>query len=448
MVVKTSTSLAYGACQFGASAMQSLFITYYVVLYLDVYKLDAAWFFAGEALFLVWNALNDPLFGFWLRGESISRRLAALNGGGSLWVLSFAAFFLVPPQTAPWLVGVHFVAALLLYDTFLSYVILVHASLLADISSDPDQRASCNAWASACSVLGALTVFGANMLWDAGDMVSFRVFCLCCALLSLGSMQLSFVLLSKRHGGDDGGAATAAAASVAAASKGGDGLDLWAFWSELRGHTNFWAFAGVNLVQVFNCHFNSNFLAGSLDRLLVAWGRPRQSGLLAAAALLPHVVVIAVAPLLRRLGAPRLLQLLAVLKIAISLTAFVFLLPAQSAPVWVAVFFLANKVFTETMCRHGNLVVADLIDEDSQLHPLRVQSRSSLYFGAIALFTKPGQAMAAMVGWGAFATGSGAEGQLQVFRYATLVPAACGALQLVCWRFFKAGDGKEMLKVV
>jgi Na+/melibiose symporter-like transporter len=283
-VMSRHIPFAYGCVSFGASAMQSLFITYYVTLYLSVYQLSSAWFFFGETVFLIWNSLNDPLFGVLLRSQSIRDRLPALNGGGALWVLSFALFFLLPLPASPVLVGVHFLAALLLYDTFLSYVLLVHASLLADICSNPIQRASCNAWSSGCSIFGSCFVFIANVLWNESDIASFRMFCLVVAFLSLLSFQISYSMLQDLN---DPEMAEPVVLNAPEPS-------LKDFASDLLSHRNFWVFAGVNLLQVFNCHFNSNFLALSMNQMLSpGFSASTVSFLLSLTAILPHVVVVA-----------------------------------------------------------------------------------------------------------------------------------------------------------
>jgi hypothetical protein len=54
-------------------------------------------------------------------------------------------------------------------------------------------------------------------------------------------------------------------------------------------------------------------------------------------------------------------------------------------------------VFTEGCCKLLNLVVSDLIDEDSVLHS-RETSISALIFGTTNLFTKPGQSLAPLIG--------------------------------------------------
>lgn len=178
------------------------------------------------------------------------------------------------------------------------------------------------------------------------------------------------------------------------------------------------------------------------------WNSTSISSILSMAAIFPHVLVVGLAPVLHRVGVKRVLEGLALAKLLIGAGAFWFLVPGESHSFNIAVFFLANKVFNEAMCRHGNLVVADLIDEDLAEHPALNVSRSSLYFGAIALFTKPGQALAAMVGWQVLGV-DGPVSSSVLYRYSTLVPVVCGAMQLGLWRLFRQrGAMVENLKVV
>lgn len=185
------------------------------------------------------------------------------------------------------------------------------------------------------------------------------------------------------------------------------------------------------------------------------------SSLFVLAALLPHVVVVALAPLLLRIGLHSLLRGLFSLKVTLSV---VFYLWWGDAPLALAAFLMLNKIMTETICRHGNLVVAELVDEgsarvkrgavvertdaclpDMALHR-RVESRSSLLYGAAALFSKPGQATAAMVGWFIFRD-NGDAAALRATDLAgpvLLVPALCGAAQLLLWQMYRPrrdGDG-------
>lgn len=45
------------------SIMQTIFMFYYVRVFHVVFEIDAYWFGIAQALFMVWNSINDPLFG-------------------------------------------------------------------------------------------------------------------------------------------------------------------------------------------------------------------------------------------------------------------------------------------------------------------------------------------------------------------------------------------------
>lgn len=431
---------AYGLASFAASAMQSLFVTYYVSLYADVYHLDNAGFLVGESVFLIWNSLNDPLFGYLMRGWSVRRRLPVLSSGGSLWVFSFALFFLLPAGTSPWVIGCHFAGCLLLYDAFLSCVLIVHASLLADISNDPVERAQCVAWSSGWSILGSCSVFGANFFFDPRDAVPFRIFCLVVALAALLALQLSFITLSRTGRVE---AAERERGERAILATDDEHLTVGAFVRDVRGQRNFWLFVGVNLLQVFNCHYNSNFLTSSVTRFIGELSRSSVSMLLAAAAVGPHVVVVMLAPMLRQVGVAALLEALFVVKVVVGVLG-ALLAPNSSGSGLFVLFFLANKIFTEVICRHGNLFVAELIDESVVAAPPRAESRASMYYGAVALLTKPGQALAAVAGWFLVRTVTTDD---RLFLCVALLPVACGMLQLALFSRVTRAE-RRTLKIV
>lgn len=61
-----SKELAYGAVSFSSAAMHNIFITYYVHFFMEVFRVGDQWFYIGEIIFMIWNSLNDPLFGYLL----------------------------------------------------------------------------------------------------------------------------------------------------------------------------------------------------------------------------------------------------------------------------------------------------------------------------------------------------------------------------------------------
>lgn len=188
-------------------------------------------------------------------------------------------------------------------------------------------------------------------------------------------------------------------------------------------------------------HFNSNYLALALAAASFEATLVSTSTLFAAAAIVPHVLVVLVAPLLVWGGLYGLMWGLYAWKVLLC-CAFYALGWSQAA---LATFLMLNKVTSEVVCRHGNLVVAELVDEDTQRHH-RTESRASLVYGALALLSKPGQGLAALVGWRLFGTASASS--LHVWRVALAVPLLCGAAQLILWQFVSLPKKPAQLKHV
>lgn len=131
-------------CQFGSTILHTTFMFYYVKIFLNVYHVNERWFDVAQILFLFWNALNDPLFGYlqnsnnnWMR----NRRKVILYGS-PLFALSFLLpwFPWTGPDGANWLIGVHLIVSLYIYDGMFSFVLLAWCSLFAEITTDHSNR--------------------------------------------------------------------------------------------------------------------------------------------------------------------------------------------------------------------------------------------------------------------------------------------------------------------
>ena len=129
------------------------------------------------------------------------------------------------------------------------------------------------------------------------------------------------------------------------------------------------------------------------------------------------------------------------------------------------IFFLfivfSNRVFTEGTCKLLNLIISDLVDEDFVLHN-RKQAISALIFGTSALFSKPGQTLAPLIGTWLLAEQTGhslfysddlwasssnsrtsfhdsTNNMLRwgCFYVLVYIPIACACIQILAWTRFK-----------
>ena len=139
--------LFFNLSAFGVGICNAVFNIYYVKLYLDHYKVNPVYFYWAQLVFLIWNALNDPLLAY-LQDVSRfklfrSRKLSLYHG----------AFWLVATFLLPWYewytllpfshdvnVGLHLCLTLSAYDTMFTYIGLAQSAAFAELSQAQEVR--------------------------------------------------------------------------------------------------------------------------------------------------------------------------------------------------------------------------------------------------------------------------------------------------------------------
>ncbi|XP_069836298.1 transmembrane protein 180 [Dendropsophus ebraccatus] len=476
------TAVLYGSLSFFLSVLHNVFLLYYVDTFVSVYKIDKLSFWIGETIFLIWNSLNDPLFG-WLSDQVflntkqssvdistpdvVLKRLGALSRNGPLFALSFLAFWVSWAHP-----GLQFLICLCLYDSFLTMVDLNHNALLADLAVSAAERTRLNFHCSLFSAIGSLSVFASYTVWNKEDFFSFRIFCVILASVSALGFTVSTWLLRQRFqpGGKSADSQDCLLKElyVDQSDSPEKKITLLEYLKQLSRHRNFLWFVCMNLVQVFHCHFNSNFFPLFLehllsDRISISTG----SFLLGISYIAPHLNNMYFLSLCRKYGVYSVVRWLFILKLALSV---VMLLAGPDQIYLLCIFIASNRVFTEGTCKLLNLVVTDLVDEDFVLHR-RKQAASALMFGMVALVTKPGQTLAPLIGTWLLCVYTGydifqrdamnninTELQMDPSRVMTatlrqgcfyllvFIPITCALLQIVTWSHFTL-RGKRLLAV-
>ena len=395
--------VAYGCLALFISLLNNVFLLFYVATFVNVFQIDSLSFWIGETIFLVWNSVNDPVFG-WLsdrqslceggsmQKESIVlRRVRALSINGPLFAASFLLFwFPILP------ISIQFSLSLCLFDSFLTMVDLHHQALLADITINDNQRATLNSYCSRFSALGSLSVFVSYSLWDKHDMATFRIFCMALSVFVAVGFLICCNSLKEEYSQKDLHISNESVhEKYSTKSEKATDVSLTEYMKQVLKHKNFLWFAAMNLIQVFHCHFNSNFFPLFIEHLLGKSLTPAAGAtLLGLSFLIPHINNLYFLRLCQYYGVYAIIKWLFYIKLALAVIMW-----GIGCGYWIilCIFIASNRIFTEGTCKLLSLVISDLVDEDF-VKFRRKGPVSALVFGTSALFSKPGQTLAPLLG--------------------------------------------------
>jgi Na+/melibiose symporter-like transporter len=362
-------------------------MTYYVEAFRMRFEVTATSFVWSQVIFGLWNALNDPLFGWlsdsiaWEGTTVVTRRGVAIAAGGVVWSGTFLVVWWPWGPGSSVLEAAHMAVSLCAYDAALTWVEVNHGAALAELTLDQGDRARANAWSGVCAALGACASWAAHLVWrDPAGLQAFRLVCFGAAAVAaiafvlsgygihLGQPKLPLQTRSQTvkstsghaHPANHVGTASRAlqdqpnrrtsamdaqtagettsaapAAKLAPVSKRVGAPGAWqpvVFAQQVLSSGNFRTFALVAGLQAFDCAFEKNFFGTFLDQLAGptapdAVSREGRAGVVTASFLLPHLVTVILTPIIRTAGLHAVVARIFAVR-------FVFLGAAALALVW------------------------------------------------------------------------------------------------------------------
>ena len=142
-----------------AGLLSYVFTLKYIELFYDDLRLLPIYFIIGQIIYMTINALNDPFLGQLTdktnREKWGSRRLIYIKYGGPIWALTFLLVWFPWSFDNQFIIFLHFVISICLFDTMLTLVVLCWMALLPEMTSDIDERNKANFFAL---LLGAIAV--------------------------------------------------------------------------------------------------------------------------------------------------------------------------------------------------------------------------------------------------------------------------------------------------
>ena len=151
----------WGLAELGKSLVAGTFGALLPIFYQDYLGLEARWIAIASVVYAVWNAINDPLFGYITDStrSKRGRRIPYLRFTAPFLGLTFILVWLVPGNTGQSGLFWWMLVAMLLFDTCYTIIGLVYSALLPEVTESDRERHKLQVSASLLGLVGTLLGF-------------------------------------------------------------------------------------------------------------------------------------------------------------------------------------------------------------------------------------------------------------------------------------------------
>jgi glycoside/pentoside/hexuronide:cation symporter, GPH family len=161
--VKLSRSykVVWGVAALGTSVIAGVYGALLPIFYQDYLGLSAWWISLASVIYAVWNAINDPLFGYITDGtrSKHGRRIPYMRYTAPFLALTFVLVWFAPQKAGDLTLFWWMLISMLLYDTCYTIIGLVYSSLLPEVSESESERNDLQISSSLFGLLGTLLGF-------------------------------------------------------------------------------------------------------------------------------------------------------------------------------------------------------------------------------------------------------------------------------------------------
>lgn len=151
----------WGIAALGTSLISGIYGALLPIFYQDYLGLSASWIGIVSVVYAIWNALNDPLFGYITDStrSKMGRRIPYMRFTAPFLALTFILIWFAPPTAGQEGKFIWMLVTMLLYDTAYTMIGLVYSSLLPEISESDSERNGLQISSSLFGLLGMLLGF-------------------------------------------------------------------------------------------------------------------------------------------------------------------------------------------------------------------------------------------------------------------------------------------------
>ena len=153
--------LVWGIASLGTSLISGIFGALLPIFYQDYLGLSARWIAVASLVYAIWNAINDPLFGYITDStrSRFGRRIPYMRFTAPFLALTFILVWFAPAQAGQSAIFWWMLVSMLLYDTCYTIIGLVYSALLPEITESDNERNDLQISASLFGLLGMLLGF-------------------------------------------------------------------------------------------------------------------------------------------------------------------------------------------------------------------------------------------------------------------------------------------------
>ncbi len=151
----------WGVASLGTSLISGTYGALLPIFYQDYLGLRAHWIATASVIYAVWNAINDPLFGYITDStrSRLGRRIPYMRFTAPFLALAFIAIWFAPAQAGQSGLFAWMLVTMLLYDTAYTIIGVVYSALMPEITESDAERNGLQISASLFGLLGFILGF-------------------------------------------------------------------------------------------------------------------------------------------------------------------------------------------------------------------------------------------------------------------------------------------------
>jgi glycoside/pentoside/hexuronide:cation symporter, GPH family len=153
--------VTWGVAALGTSFISGTFGALLPIFYQDYMGLSAGWIALASTIYAIWNAINDPLFGYISDSTRFKngRRIPYMRFTAPFLALTFALVWFAPPKASQETLFFWMLIAMILYDTCYTIIGLAYGALLPEVTESESERNGMQISSSLFGLLGMILGF-------------------------------------------------------------------------------------------------------------------------------------------------------------------------------------------------------------------------------------------------------------------------------------------------